>query len=121
MYTHSVGATMLVAVLAAAAVRHGRARFSLACAAAYASHIVLDWLGNDTTPPIGIMALWPLTSDFYQSDLHLFQAITRRYWLDGFWAHNLRAVARELLLLGPLAALVWWGRGRREPLKGRRP
>jgi hypothetical protein len=33
-------------------------------------------------------------------------AISRRYWLPEFWTYNLRALARELLILVPLLTLV---------------
>jgi inner membrane protein len=108
--THSVGATVLFGL----AVYFIRAqwRFALAAAAAYASHILLDWLGSDGAPPIGIMALWPFTRQYYESNLHVFYAISRRYWLPDFWAFNLRAVAREAMVLGPAAALIFWWRAR---------
>ena len=87
----------------------GALRFAVACALAYGSHVLLDWMGNDTTPPIGIMAPWPVTDGYYQSQLFVFAAISRRYWLANFWTHNLMAVAREVLILVPLlAALFWW-------------
>ncbi len=106
MYTHSIGAVL--AVLVVARVVTGGWRWAVAAALAYATHILLDWLGHDTTPPIGIMALWPVSSDYYQSDLHLFLPISRRYWVQGFLAHNLTAVAREILCIGPLAWLAYW-------------
>jgi hypothetical protein len=86
---------------------------AFACGAAYATHPLLDWMGNDTTPPIGIMALWPFTSEYYESNLHFFMAITRRYWLPGFWTHNLIAMFREIGTLVPLAVLVYFWRRRR--------
>ena len=94
--------------------RAGRLRlgWALAVAAAYGSHLLFDWLGSDTTPPIGIMALWPFSGAFVQSDVHLFMAISRRYWLANFWSHNLTAVAWELALLGPPTLVVWWWRSR---------
>jgi len=73
---------------------------------AYASHTLLDWLGTDSAPPIGIMALWPVSRGYYESHLHVFMAISRRYWLPEFWTYNLRALARELLILVPLLTLV---------------
>jgi LexA-binding, inner membrane-associated putative hydrolase len=79
---------------------------ALAVAFAYASHTLLDWLGTDSAPPIGIMALWPVTRDYYESPLHVFMAISRRYWLPEFWTYNLRALGRELLFLLPLLTLV---------------
>ena len=30
------------------------------------------------------MALWPLKSNFYFADAFVFEAISRRYWLDNF-------------------------------------
>jgi len=89
-----------------------RLGWALAVAAAYGSHLLFDWLGSDTTPPIGIMALWPLSDAFFQSDVQLFMAISRRYWLANFWSHNLTAVAWEVGLLGPPTLVVWWWRSR---------
>jgi hypothetical protein len=121
-YTHSVGAVGLVALavflarwlprrdLHAADPAPVAFTAAFAAAAAYGSHILLDWLGTDTTPPIGIMALWPFSDAFYESPWHGFMAISRRYWLPGFWTHNLTAMAWEVLLLSPIVALVWWGR-----------
>jgi hypothetical protein len=88
-------------------------RLALAVAVAYASHTLLDWLGRDTSPPFGIMALWPFDRGHYESGLHLFLPISRRYWLPEFWVGNLRALARELLILLPIGAAV--GLLRRRP------
>jgi membrane-bound metal-dependent hydrolase YbcI (DUF457 family) len=102
--THGLGAAVIVGLAAFALTRSGR--IGLAASAAYASHILLDWLGSDSSVPIGIMALWPVRRTYYESDVHLFQAISRRYWMPGFWTHNLRAVMWELLILVPPAALA---------------
>jgi hypothetical protein len=76
---------------------------------AWVSHVLFDWLGSDTTPPLGVMALWPLSSDYYFSNAFFFEAISRRYWLDNFITHNVWAVTKEILILGPpLAVAVWW-------------
>jgi inner membrane protein len=98
--THSVGATLVVGLGVWLATR--RPRLAVAGTLAYASHILLDWLGNDTVAPIGIMALWPFTSDFYQSSLFVFEAVSRRIGAWSSWVHNARAVAREIAILGPL-------------------
>ncbi len=81
-------------------------RLAAAVAAAYATHILLDWLGTDTSAPIGIMALWPFSHHYYESSAHVFMAISRRYWLPEFWTWNLVALGRELLILVPIAVLV---------------
>jgi inner membrane protein len=83
----------------------------LAIFAAYASHIFLDWIGDDTSPPFGVMALWPFSREYFMSPVSLMPAISRRYWLPGFWAHNLRALLFEIVVLGPLALAAWWGGG----------
>ncbi len=88
----------------------GAWRIAIAGAAAYATHTLLDWLSTDTSAPFGIMALWPLSSEYYISSLHVFLPVSRRYWLADAWLLNLRAVIRELLILGPLLWIVWWTR-----------
>lgn len=114
-YTHSLGATVLIAALVCLAAPADRLRWAGASAAAYSSHILLDWLGDDTTPAIGIMALWPLTNEFYQSDLHWFMAISRRYHLSTFWTHNITAVIWEIILLLPVLCAIGWLRWRTDP------
>lgn len=86
----------------------GALRFALAIAAAYATHSLLDWLGTDSSPPIGIMPLWPVSRGFYESPFHVFMAISRRYWLPDFWMYNARAIARELTILGPVLLVAFW-------------
>lgn len=101
---HSVGAALIAGAVALLCTRS--ARWGAAAALAWASHVLLDWLGTDTRPPIGVMALWPWSHLYYESPLHLFPAISRRYWLGEFWVYNLEALAIELLLLLPLSLLV---------------
>lgn len=115
--THGLGAAAIVGVVAWLCLRRtGTARAGATAwgiVLAYASHTLLDWLGTDSSPPIGIMAMWPIRRDYYESDLHVFRAISRRYWLPEFWTYNLRALARELLIFVPLVAFVL--RYRRRP------
>lgn len=106
--THSLGATLLVAAIGAAVAPGARLPAALTTAAAFASHMCLDWLGTDPSPPHGIMALWPWTTEFYLSDAQLFMRICREHWMLECWRHNFLAVCRELAMLGPvtLAALL---------------
>lgn len=112
--SHSVGAACLVGAAALAATRD--VRLALVAACAFGSHALLDWLGTDSSPPVGLMALWPFSRDYYESGLHVFAAISRRYWLPGFWRQNIQAVAWEMAVLLPiaLAALrrAWLSSGR---------
>jgi membrane-bound metal-dependent hydrolase YbcI (DUF457 family) len=117
METHSLAAAVLAGLAVLAWTRGRAARLAALVTLAWASHVLLDWLGSDDTPPLGVMALWPLSSNFYFGYAYVFEAISRRTWLPNFWSHNVRAVAWEIVMLAPLAALAGWarGRGRRRP------
>jgi inner membrane protein len=107
-YTHSLGAALIVGVAALLVTRDRRWLTACAAAAAVGTHVLLDWLGSDTTAPIGIMALWPWSNDFYQSSLHVFAAVSRRYWQPEFYVGNMWTLVRELAILVPVAAVAWW-------------
>jgi len=115
-HTHSVAAVALVACAAGALARaRGLAAVpvALACAAAFGSHILLDWLGRDSRPPIGLMAWWPFTDAYAYSGLDVFTDVSRRYWNPReFILGNAKSVARELAILTPLAATAFWLRQR---------
>ena len=115
METHSLGAAVLAGLGVLAWTRGRGRRLALLVALAWASHVLFDWLGSDDTPPLGVMALWPLTSDFYFAHAYVFEAISRRTGLPNFWPHNLYAVATEVLMLAPITALAAWLRVRRPP------
>lgn len=109
--THSLGAAILVALAAAwlrCPVASSRRRTFVAVWLAWMSHPLLDWLGSDDSLPLGVMLFWPFSPAHAFAGVHWFAPITRRYWLPGFAAHTLQAIAREILLLGPfaLAALL---------------
>lgn len=109
--THSLGAALIVATVAAWQrwpVASTRVRIWLAVCAVWLTHPILDAMSSDTSMPIGIMALWPFSMDFYSTGWDVFGPISRRYWLDNFWAINLGSIGRELVLLGPVATVVWW-------------
>jgi membrane-bound metal-dependent hydrolase YbcI (DUF457 family) len=111
-YAHSIAAVAVIGFVAWAILRARTpyaARFALAIAAAYGSHLLLDWLGRDSSQPPGLMALWPVSSQFYISGIDLFGEVSRRYWkFDEFIVGNLKALAWELVVLSPIVALSWW-------------
>ena len=104
METHSLGFALLVGLVVFAWRRSGRV--AIACAVATATHVLFDWLGSDDSPPLGVMALWPISSSFYFANAFLFEAISRRYWLPGFVMHNVLAVIREIAILLPITAVA---------------
>jgi membrane-bound metal-dependent hydrolase YbcI (DUF457 family) len=110
--THSLGAALLAGLAVYAWKRSPR--LAVAVTLSWATHVLFDWLGSDDTPPLGVMALWPFNSHFYFAHAYVFDAISRRYWLDNFVTHNAWAVIKEILILGPptLIAFLWRARRR---------
>ena len=116
--SHSVGATAVIGLLAWAALRRSptATRLALAAAAAYGSHVLLDWLGGDSSPPAGLLALWPLSHAYYQAPWPVFLAVSRRiHQPQLFWTPNILALARELLILLPAVTLAGYARRARRP------
>jgi membrane-bound metal-dependent hydrolase YbcI (DUF457 family) len=128
-HTHSVAAVALVALVSWLVLRKrsaGALASSIALAAAFGSHLLLDLLGKDTRNPRGLTVLWPFSSDYYVTGWDVFSEVSRRYWLPGeFVVGNLRAVAWELIVLMPVLLLAWavWSTrtlSRKSPVDGRK-
>ncbi|MBI4538201.1 MAG: metal-dependent hydrolase [Gemmatimonadetes bacterium] len=140
--THSLCAALLVGLLAGTVgwVRCGRFfPLLITVAAAYSSHLILDWLTPDTRGSPGIQLLWPLTDRFFYWPILPSLELERSDAPGEFFAslltiYNLRVVAFELALLGPLAALAsvlprrlahrrapWTPGGEVDPSDGGRP
>ena len=124
-YTHSLGATLIVGI-ASWLVLRGRVRHAMRAStilmAAHGSHVLLDWMGKDTSVPPGLAILWPLSSAYYISGWDLFGEISRRYWLpEEFILGNLQALAWELMVLVPVVLLAWvfWSKRTLDNEKGR--
>jgi hypothetical protein len=117
METHSIGAAVVVASVAAWRrwpVASSRAAIWAVIFLAWMSHPLLDALNFDWSdiPPRGPMAFWPFYGEHLHTDIGLFGPISRRYWLDSFWRINLGSIAREIFILGPIAATAWLVRRR---------
>jgi membrane-bound metal-dependent hydrolase YbcI (DUF457 family) len=102
--SHTLGALAVVSVAAWIAARLLRSRvawwWGLAAAAAYGSHLAVDWLTVDAIPPYGIRLLWPLTGAWLHAPFSLFGEII----ID---PSGRTAFLRSLLTP---TALVVWGR-----------
>jgi len=141
MATHSVAAVAVVFIVAAAvtgrvtrasgaSVRQaprgvegfssreavGRWRTASLCALAYASHLLLDWLGADHHAPRGIDALWPFSDRWFISGLGLFRETARLHLFS--WEttlQNTQTVLQEIAILLPIAAGLWLVREKAAP------
>ncbi len=112
-YSHSLGAAAIVWVLVALVAWRLRlpvVKTATICAAAYASHVLLDWLGRDDSRLAGPMALWPLTTAHFKSGADLFMEFTllhkRHLDLIATIIGNAPALAREMLIIGVPFLLV---------------
>lgn len=107
---HSLGCALLaaLAVWALARWRHWPRPSALALLAGlgWGSHVLLDYLGSDTHPPIGLMALWPVSSAYFKIPWPLFMDIGRTLEWETI-RHNAVAVAWETILLLPPLLLSW--------------
>ena len=93
METHSVGAAVMVASLAAWQrwpVASTRVRIFLTIAVAWFTHPLLDAHGADGSAPYGVMMFWPFSRE-HISLVSVFDPISRRWWLPGFLTNNLLA------------------------------
>lgn len=108
--SHSVGCAVL-AGLVVWALAHWRRwpaprALALLGALAWASHVGLDYLGRDTHPPIGLMALWPLSDGYFKFPWPVFLDIGRTLEWETI-RNNVMAVAWEAALLLPPMLLCW--------------
>jgi membrane-bound metal-dependent hydrolase YbcI (DUF457 family) len=109
--THSVGAVIAVAlvmIVAAAVTGKVTAKIGLACTAAFASHLLLDWLAVDQVAPRGIQLLWPFSREWFISGWDIFSGTERRHFLRmATIRENFITVSREIAILAPVAGAVW--------------
>jgi len=127
---HSLGAAVLVALLAAWLVRRGWVQAwplrggrpsgalgtALIVGLLWSSHLLLDCLNDDFSQPVGVMMFWPL-SDMWVHAWPLFHSIDKisgpasplDFLRSLLTAHNARAMLLEAAVLGPLLGLaVYW-------------
>jgi membrane-bound metal-dependent hydrolase YbcI (DUF457 family) len=139
--THSIAAAIVVLIIAAAVtgkvtrnrngsqtpqgpdsgVRHLNGatrgwRTAMLCSLAYASHLLLDWLGADNFPPRGIQLLWPFSDRWLISEWDIFRQTARLQFLTApiIW-QNALAIAQELAILVPIVLLLWFVRVKAVP------
>jgi membrane-bound metal-dependent hydrolase YbcI (DUF457 family) len=107
-FTHSVLAALVagavVGLVAAWRRAPAPARWATLAALAWGSHLLLDFLGRDTSPPIGIPLLWPSARPFH-CPWSLFLDVGRTLKWATVW-HNAVALGWELALLLPVLALT---------------
>ncbi|MEK9784651.1 MAG: metal-dependent hydrolase [Gammaproteobacteria bacterium] len=119
--SHSITGALLFALMVWLVVKPVGRREALILFLVYLSHLVADMLAADHGAPYGIPLFWPLIDDYFISPTPLFSNFSHGgrgeglagVLVDIFSMPNLRAVAIEVLILGPLLWLVQRLRRRR--------
>ena len=108
-FTHSVTAAAVTFIVAAVVTGKVTRWWTATIASlAYASHLLLDWLGADNFAPYGIQLLWPWSDRWFISNLDVFRQTARRQFLTApIIRQNAIAVAQELAILVPIVAVLW--------------
>lgn len=115
-FSHTVLAAVAFGILAAMVTRRRRDEpflpTALVFAAAYGSHLLLDWLTIDTRPPAGGQFFWPFSDTYYIAPITIFREIhvdglTRGGFLGSVLAWpTVLVLAREVALV--LGAVGLW-------------
>jgi membrane-bound metal-dependent hydrolase YbcI (DUF457 family) len=85
------------------------------------SHILLDLLGTDTRPPIGLPFLWPLVGRSFKIPIELFPALKKNTYAEIFSLRTVWILGYEIVVFGSILLLLAVyrkrRRGRRDPLE----
>ena len=71
-----------------------------------ASHLILDILGKDSRPPLGIPILWPLAQRSFKVPVEIFPDLRKDTYAELFGSHNIGVLAYEILVFGTLIFVV---------------
>jgi len=81
--------------------------------ALYLSHVILDLLINDPSPPFGVQLLWPFSEAYFISAITPFSGFA--YFDRGLGmfrtilsVYNLRVILQEIMFMAPLVVLAWY-------------
>ena len=133
--THSLitalGVGVAAAVLATACHRYWPTRFAVRRAALatgimvamlWGSHVVLDAVTHDPSPPHGVPMFWPLSDArvsgpaiFWRADKVPGAATPTQFVASLISWHNAVAMLREIAITLPLVLTAWWWSRRRGP------
>ena len=112
--THSILSVAAVAAIAALIVTRtrvspsARTRIVIMCAAAWGTHLLVDWLSADQSVPRGIQLLWPFDDRWFISGWDLFVGSERHQLFSAAtMRRNVEAIAQEIALLMPIVAVLW--------------
>ncbi len=113
-WTHSLIAALAFGLLIAGLARFWKGNstfYGLWGGIIYLSHIVLDMLLDDPSPPHGVQLLWPISMSYFMSPITPFTSFSYgdpKVGIIGmfFLPHNIATMTREFSLMAPWVALA---------------
>jgi inner membrane protein len=111
--SHSIVFAVLFGILAGALFSRRIYAFVMAFSL-YLSHVLLDYLVQDPSPPLGVPLFWPFSHEYYMAPFALYRPINYPASLAEpvvsivFSLHNLITFLTEVLLLLPVLLFVSW-------------
>lgn len=113
--THSIAAALCAGALVWLLVPSAhRWRASIVATGSYLSHLALDLLTYDPTPPRGIGLLWPFVEESIHSPVTLLPRVLHSV-VSPFNLHNVYVAALEVAAVGLVLLAVIYLRRRRSP------
>jgi membrane-bound metal-dependent hydrolase YbcI (DUF457 family) len=110
----SIAFVALISAIVAGRLHQPVLRVAAVCAAAWGSHIVLDWLSADQSVPKGIQILWPFDATWFISGWDIFPGTERRRLFSATTiAQNATSLFYELAWIVPVVVFLWFMRERR--------
>src|SRR5918996_1228730 len=109
--SHSIGFAILFAAIASVCFRRKTHAFVMAFSL-YLSHVLLDYLIQDPSPPHGVPLFWPFSYEYYMAPFAFFRRFDyASHSVESLLSpmltlHNLLTVLLEVVLLLPLLILV---------------
>lgn len=109
-FTHTLLFAVVVGLAALGILRMlGKPRRIRSAAVLFAclvAHILLDLLGKDYRPPIGVPFLWPFVRRSFSLPVQIFPSLLKDTYAEIVSLHNIGVMAFEVLVLGGLFAIV---------------
>lgn len=72
------------------------------------SHLLVDWLTVDRSPPVGMMLAWPFSDHFYHAAFAFFPSVAKQNWAAVCSTQNLRLALMETILVLPIVIITLW-------------
>jgi inner membrane protein len=108
--SHSIGLAILFGLIASLFFSRRGYAFVVG-SSLYLSHVVLDYLGQDPTPPFGVPLFWPFSEEYFMAAFAFFRPFHNRGGSAElivsvlFTFHNFLTVLAEIAFLLPLLIL----------------